>query len=142
VISLVAVGYSLVTLYAVSDEAFEVFRIFDTLYEAFSQEALQVPKSLRIADETQPMLLEEVAESSQIVLEAVIVEITPYMELPQVPHIAQHLHELQILYELAIQLICLLSVVGRHFSLFALDRLAFLLELVRLGLRHCDYYYF
>lgn len=101
-ISLVAISYGLVALYAVSNEALEVFRIFDTLNEALSQETLEIPKSLGIADETQPMFLEEVAESTKIILEAVIVEIPPYMELSQVPHITQHLHELQIFYELAV----------------------------------------
>lgn len=141
-ISLVAIGYGLVTLYAVINEAFEVFRVFYTLNESLSQKTLEIPKSFGVTDETQPVLLEEVAESTKIILEAVIVEISPYMELPQVPHIPQHLHELQIFYELAVELVGLLSVVGHHLRLLTFCRLAFLLELIGLGLRHYDYYYF
>lgn len=117
-----------------SDEALKIFRIFCTLNEALSQKALEIPKSFGIANETQPMFLKKVAKPTQIVLEALIVKIPPYMELPQVPHIAQHLHELQIFDELAIELVSLFSVVGHHLRLLTLHILTFLLEIIGIGL--------
>lgn len=118
------------------DEFFKILWVFDTFYESLTQEALEVPQPLGISNQSEPLFLEKIAEAAQILLKALIVEVSSNMQLSQVSNISQHLHKLHILDELLIQLVGLLRIVGRGFGLLALDALAFLLELVGVALRH------
>lgn len=118
------------------DEFFKILWVFDTFYESLTQEALEVPQSLGISNQFEPLFLEKIAEAAQVLLKALIVEVSSNMQLSQVSNISQHLHKFHILDELLIQLVGLLGIVGRGFGLLALDALAFLLELVGVALRH------
>ena len=118
------------------DEFFKILWVFDTFYESLTQEALEVPQSLGISNQFEPLFLEKIAEAAQVLLKALIVEVSSNMQLSQVSNISHHLHKFHILDELLIQLVGLLGIVGRGFGLLALDALAFLLELVGVALRH------
>ena len=101
--------------------------VFNTLNESLSQEILKVPQSLGIPDQPQPLFLEEIADTAQILLKSLIVEITPHVKLPQVSDIPEHLHKLHILDELLIQLIGLLGIVWRGLGFLALNAVTLLL---------------
>lgn len=123
------------------DEALKIAGVLGAFDEALPQEILEVPQSLRIPNQPQPLLLEEVVQPSQVLLKLLIVEIPSYVELPQVFHICQHLHELDVLNELRVQFVGLFSVVGVELVLAVLVvhvlAVAVLLEVVGiLAVRH------
>jgi hypothetical protein len=131
-LSLVAVGNGLVAVKTVQDESFKVIRVLYTLNKALTQEVFEIPEPLGETDKSNPLLLEEVCESTQVVLEGLVVEVPADVELTQVAYVPQHLHKLDVLDKLLVQLVGLLSIIRNHLSLLAAQLLTFRFELASL----------